>query len=366
MNKLKRSLIFAIYLSLLITLAACGSSANEQAVKTSGEGSQEESSEIKSNLIIASSPSGSAYNSTAAGIASVVSKNSDIQVTLQPYEGPNAYIPMLNAGEVDFGFTNSIDVVWSITGGHGYQMENKNVRIVVMGNYPPTNGIVVREDSGIETTKDLVGKKVAYGFAGNQLIQLLVEQHLNSVGLTWDDVEKVPVTSSAEGMEALRDGRVDATMGLSPYSAATIETDAAVGGLRVLNLGDIPPEEFDQFPEEIAQSIAEAIPGTRPVVYENVGILEGKAATIYEYPVMLIGTALLNEDTVYEVVKTLFENYEELHPIYSWLESWTPETMFDPNPPAPYHEGAIKYFKEIGVWTEEAEQNHQELLKMVE
>jgi hypothetical protein len=30
------------------------------------------------------------------------------------------------------------------------------------------------------------------------------------------------------------------------------------------------------------------------------------------------------------MVKTLWENYEELHPIHSWLATWSPELMFDP------------------------------------
>lgn len=36
--------------------------------------------------------------------------------------------------------------------------------------------------------------------------------------------------------------------------------------------------------------------------------------------------------------------------------------MFDPDIGIPYHDGAVKYFKEIGVWNEEAEENQQRLL----
>jgi len=351
--------LVSLVLLLSILLLACTS---EESSTTDGDKTPSE--DVKKNVILGTHPQGSAYNSTSTGIAKVISTKSSIKASIKPYAGTNAFLPMLDNGEIDMGISSSPDLVWGIKGEFGYKNAHKNIRVLVIGNYPPTNGLVVRKDSGISKTADLKGKRIAEGYAGNQVAQSLVELHLKSVGLTWDDVEAVPVASPSAGLEALRDGRVDAAMGSSPLTAAAIETDAAVGGLKVLNVGDVAPEDFDNFPKEVAAEITEGIPGTRPFVYQGGGFLK-EPAIIFEYPVILNASTNMNDDTAYELVKTLFENYKELHPIFSWLKDWSDKTMFEEKPPAPYHPGAIKYFKEKGLWTDAAEKHNEELLKLV-
>jgi len=75
-----------------------------------------------------------------------------------------------------------------------------------------------------------------------------------------------------------------------------------------------------------------------------------------------MASAHLNDETVYEVMKTLYAHYEKLHPIHLWLSSWDPEQMFEPNPSLPYHPGAVKFFKEEGMWNDDMEKLQQELL----
>jgi len=358
------SLIIIVLLLSVILLACSGQGTSSKGKSSSSVGGNNTSEGVKNNVIIGTHPQGSAYNSTSAGIAKVLTTTSSIKTSIKPYAGTNAFFPLLDNGEIDMGISSSPDLVWGIKGEFGYKSAHKNIRVLVIGNYPPTNGLVVRKDSGISKTADLKGKRIASGYAGNQVAQSLVELHLKSVGLTWDDVVAVPVASPTAGLEALRDGRVDATMGSSPLTAAAIETDAAVGGLEVLNIADVDPADIDSFPKEVAEEIAEAIPGSRPFVYEGGGFLKDPAI-IFEYPVILNASTNMNEDTAYEIVKTLFENYKELHPVFSWLKDWTDQTMFEEKPPAPYHPGAIKYFKEKGLWTEEAEKHNEELLNLV-
>lgn len=353
---MKRNYVLIVTMVFIaLVLVACGQSSST----TEAEGS---TSEMKDNLIIGTHPSGSSYHTTGSAVANVVNEHSSLQVTVQPYEGPNAWMPLLNSGEIDMGVISSPDLFWGIQGEYGHPEPHSNVRAFIVGNYPPTVGMVVKEDSDIMTTADLKGKKVATGYAGNHLIHLLSEYHLNSVGLTWDDVEPVPVTAAIDGLEALRDGRVDAALGLGPISAVTMEVHSAVGGLRVLNLADVEPENIEDFPEDVAQKIGEGIPGARPAVHEDMGILEGKTATGYEYPIMLATTTKLNEETVYKTLEAIWENYEELHSVHAWLEDWSPDTMFQEKPPVPYHPGSIQFFKDQGLWTEDAEKHHQELL----
>lgn len=69
---------------------------------------------------------------------------------------------------------------------------------------------------------------------------------------------------------------------------------------------------------------------------------------------------------VYTIVKTLTENQKELEPIHSDLKHWTLQTTGERAGDAgvPFHNGAIRYLKEKGVWTDRLDKVQQELLKV--
>jgi len=85
--------------------------------------------------------------------------------------------------------------------------------------------------------------------------------------------------------------------------------------------------------------------------------------TSVKHPNGVAASAHLSNETVYVVTKTLWKHYKELHPYHVWLKQWRPKQMFDPNPIIPYHPGAVKFFKEAGVWTSQVEKKQKELLR---
>lgn len=344
-----------IMLVSILVLAACGSETSNETVASAEKGS-------KNNISIGTYQPGVAHHSVGSGLASVISKNSSIKATVRPFAGPKAWYPLMNDGSIDLGLTD-YTVNWAYQGINDNEKPHPNIRTIVLGNNVSMVGFTVREDSGIDSLKDLKGKKVAYYTVSPDSFLPLLEIQLDSVGLTWDDVVKVPVSDIGQGMEALREGRVDAAFAGDPTVGLFLEIDNAIG-LKGLNLADVSPANFDSFPQDFREAMPKKSPGLAPVVKEG-GFLD-ESTVIYQEPVVLVGAEALSEDTVYEIVKTLYENYEELHPIFSWLEGWTPEGMFRPDPPVPYHPGAIKYFKEQGIWTEEAENYNSELLGLVE
>ena len=63
----------------------------------------------------------------------------------------------------------------------------------------------------------------------------------------------------------------------------------------------------------------------------------------------LVSSSGVDADTVYEVIRTVFENLDEfttLHPALRGLEA---ATMAKDGLAAPLHEGAKRYFKEAGL-----------------
>jgi TRAP transporter TAXI family solute receptor len=75
----------------------------------------------------------------------------------------------------------------------------------------------------------------------------------------------------------------------------------------------------------------------------------------------LISRIDLSDDVVYKLTKTLWEKDAELGSYHPRLKGWRNKNYVAMTSPVPYHPGAIKFYKEIGVWSEDM-QKHQDAL----
>lgn len=372
-NSAKKSftLIWMAIMLAMVLPSGCGSgsSGSKEAQPASGDrtgtakepAKQAEESKIEkmeTTISMGTHPAGATYHTVGSAVAKVVSTHTPVQMTVKPFSGPNAWMPLLNKGDIQVGIMSAPDAGWALAGTNGFQ-KSKNVRLLVRGNFITVPGYVVRKNSGIESVKDLKGKRVASDYAGNQIIHLLLEAELASVGLTWDDVKKVKVPDINAGVDGLRDNRLDAAFIGSPTTAISMEVHRAVG-LKALNYADVPVSSINNFPEKVLKEIQSRIPGVEPVVTKE-GVVEENTVLV-KYPIVLVGSSTLSEGAAYRFTKALWENYKELQPIHPWLKSWQPEQLFDPNPSIPYHPGAVKFYKEQKIWNDKAEKRQQELL----
>ncbi|MGJ9385265.1 TAXI family TRAP transporter solute-binding subunit [Salipaludibacillus sp. CF4.18] len=349
---MKNLKIHTTVLSSLIVLSACGGDSTG-----TGEG---ESSSSSGGVNIATHPAGQGYHGAGTGLADVIINNSELQVSIRPYSGPATWMSIFNNDqEVNMGFLSLPDAIWAYNGENVFE-ESDNIRALVAGNENVLGGYTVRQDSGINSLQDLEGKSVAAEYPGNNIISSILEAELSSVGLTLDDLEPVPISDPNAGLDALREGRVDAVFTGSPEAAGALELHSA-NPIKALPYGNYVATEIDNISESDLEALETFIPGADITAFEG-GYVEEETALI-TYPTILIGSAdQLSDEEAYNVVKALWENYEELHGLHTWLESWREETMFKPDLGVPYHPGAVEFFKEIGVWTDEAEENQQELL----
>lgn len=357
--------IFIIIFTLLIIISGCSGESSTQNASSNETSSTEnrdsspDTDKMKSNIIMGSSATGSFYHSISTGVANVLNNHAPFQVTLSTYAGPDAWIPLMEKDEVHIGIIPSTMAMWAFKGEDPFNKPYKNLRTIVRAEMIDPVPIIVREDSDIHTVKDLKGKRVASDYGAHKTINGVMSISLELAGLSWDDVIAVPVTSYQQGIDALRDNQVDAAWGGSPNAAATVEADAAIG-VRTLHFGDIKPEDIPNVTAEQLQTVQSFIPGGRFATTQ--GGFVHRETTIIEYPDYFSTSIELSEDIVYEITKIIWENHEELHPIFPALSQWVPEHMFDPTPVIPYHDGAIKFFKENGIWTEEADEHHKALI----
>jgi len=229
--------------------------------------------------------------------------------------------------------------------GNGYEM-----RTLMLGSKIRLS-LVTREDDNIESISDLRGRRVVadYGaFAGATKTSLAA---LANAGLTTDDIRVVRVSSYPEGVRAVMEGRADAAVG-SVGSGILQELDAS-SGAHLLPID--PSDEAMARSQEVGPAFVSLLASSGPVGIDVETYVLSYATTLYARPDM-------DEDAILGVMNALWDNADELPGITRTLSTWTPDGYANTDAVIPYHDVAIEFYREKGVWTDDLEAKQQELL----
>ena len=282
---------------------------------------------------------GGATAQVSAGISQIVTEHSGLRMLPQPMGGTQQYIPMVNNGELEFGIANMMQTIMAYTGtGLSEGQKFDNLRLVAtMMQFRV--GLIVRADSDIHTIKDLKGKRLPSGYTSSPLFLAILDGMLANGGLTFDDVVGVPVTGLVPGINAFKEGKIDAVIG-SVGAGFVNDAAAAVGGIRFLPF-DSSPAMAKAFSDKAPRTyISEVAPGPT-------GIEKPTPVMFFDY--MLWAGKDVSDDDVYKVAKAMYENEDQLHGL-SPLWSTHKSANMGKNQDMPYHPGAMKFYKEVGAW----------------
>lgn len=199
---------------------------------------------------------------------------------------------------------------------------------------------------------DLKGKKVAWEWSAFPANIAFTLSALLNGGLTINDVKKMPVTEVVSAVRAVQEGRIDSAV-CAVGMGAVAEADALVG-VRFLH------QSMD--PERIAAG-QRAMPGCYTAIQPKgvPGVPED--TPLWAAPLAIVTAERLPEHVAYKLIETWWNHYKEYQTIHPVLRQWTPEVFTNINVTIPFHEGAVRFFKEKGVWTPELDAKQQQLLK---
>lgn len=325
--------------------------------------SSEDTSEATDNtsITVGSHQVGTSYHNVATALSATLSNHTDHAATVQPYAGPNAWMPSLRSGDVNFGLLSAVDASWAYTGGPGYDEPVEEARLVTNGATQTYIGIASVDGAGITTTAGVEGNRVGSDYGGNIFANEIVAAQLNSVGLDWDSVTQVPVPDAAGGLDAMRNRQADASTGVTPTTPGLVDLNSAMQVIP-LPFGDLEPADIeDGVPEDMQAILEEYIPGSSlTVVPAGTGVVEEDVVAV-AFDVQMISTEDVDAALVSEVIAAVWEHHEELHDSHA-LGEWVPENMVPVEFGVPYHEGAIEFYEAEGVWTDEHDARQQELL----
>ncbi len=333
---------FASVVCVGLVLALTVSVANVQAA-------QEQSLRMASNVV------GSLMYAVGAGVAQVIDKNSDLGVEVLP-QGNVTSFPMFYSHETDLVVAASDEAFMAYNGQAVYDKMTKgkgiDMRMIMIGN-PIEAGILVAKDSGITSGADLKGKRVTLDFGTHHALSMGARASLIGLGLSVDDVKTVKTTEVPAGMTLVMEGKADACFG-SIGVPAFRELEAARGAL-YLGLDDSP---------ETWAKIHEIFSGYYPA-----RVQPSKAAIGVDKPMVLLGKNFtlvsrvdLDDEVAYTIAKTVWENEDQLGAYHPKLKGWKKGNFVSAKSPVPYHPGVIKFYKEVGVWTDEMQQHQEKLL----
>lgn len=270
----------------------------------------------------------------ATAIAKAVSEGTDYQMRTQPLAGTGQYAPRVNVGDLEFGVSNIIETTYSQKGSGMFEgRANPNLRIAATLFAAPIT-FFVPEPSDIETPSQLDGVRAPTGWTAQRLGEYLFEGFFANKELSYDMVRPVPVTGLRSMWELFGQGELDFALG-AINGAVLQELSAKVGGLRYFPL--------DESPDAVAR-LQEVLPGayvTAVKVRDSDEVVQSLA-----YDFVLFTSTEIDDDMVYNVVKALHENTESLA---ASVNGWDPKFAIADSP-VEYHPGAIKYYKEVGLW----------------
>jgi len=295
--------------------------------------------DTKTRISIGTGGTGGVYYPLGGGLAAMISKYvPGVEATAEVTAGSIANLQLIDSGKSEIGFTMA-DAAWDAANGldkfNGKRVALRTIAVF----YPNRMHVVTIEGTGINSMKDLKGKRVSTGapVSGTEVTALRL---IEAAGLDPKDMTRERL-SVAESVAALKDRKIDAFFWVGGVPTPSITDLAATPGIKVklINHGEAADNLRKKYGPIYIQNqiLANAYPG------------ETQTTTNIDVWNLLVVPEKADEKLVYEIVKMLFEKKDELvkvHKDAAFLELANQGTGASP---IAFHPGAVRYFKEKGI-----------------
>ena len=289
------------------------------------------------NYILATGGTSGTYYPFGGAIANVWNTKLDnMNVTAQATGASAENLRLINKGEAEFAIVQN-DVMDYAYNGTDLFAGEKLTNIMTIGTmYPEVVQIAVSKASGIKSVADFKGKRISVGAAGSG-VEFNAKQIMEGYGLTFDDIKKSNL-SFKESADGIQNGTLDGCFITAGVPNAALQELAFTAGLTLI---PVDGAAADKICAKYGYYTKTVIPGgTYKGTDEDVGALAIMAT--------LAVSSKLDEQTVYDMTKALFSNLTDLGNGHAKGKEVSPETAIT-GVSVPFHPGAIKYYKEIGL-----------------
>jgi hypothetical protein len=317
-------------------------------------GSHAQTTEMPRSMVIVDGRAATSTFALITGIAEMIKRSIGIKTV--PEAGTfGRNVLLVHKKEAEFGMTNNDRAYFAARGEDDYKPFGKlNARLMFSSSNSPPFCFVTRRDADIRSVTELKGKKVMCVYPGNPAFTKGADIHFEAVGMSRKDVQAMSFSGHEEGDMALKERRISAYIHPMPITSVMPylqELNYEVP-IRLLSAAkdklDVVLTKYPYFRQDIVPAkIYRDLVDQKDLV--SIGVAE-----------VLVCQTGLSEDLIYKVMKAIFEHLPELTSFTPITKIWTGDPLS--SAVLPYHPGAIKYYKEKKLWTDDLEKKQMQLL----
>lgn len=308
---------------------------------------------LPKKLEIGTSSVGGAYYLIGAPIAKLLEREFRIPVTAATTEGSSENVRLLSRGEINLGTVGGQVLYTAYEGVAGWEKQ-KSLRSI-MTFHLNFQVLIALKKSGLTRLTELKGKRVGMG-TSRPTWGPLTGQVFRVHGFTYEGDKWLPKFTEFEEVYAgmsechtmLKDGLLSATLTL--FSGGELPIPAT---RELMATHEIVLLRY----EKAALKRLEAeVPYMRQTVM-TAGVIPGVKEKLYDVAIdnaggpCLTTMADVDEELVYLITKTIHKNLDKLAKETRLFNYALQDTsLLTMNYGIPYHAGAIRYWKEVGLW----------------
>ena len=312
---MKRFVSIVLIVVMVLALAACGGGKQEFTFTTGG--------------------ASGTYYGYGNTLAQYITNNTDLTVTAVVGNGSKANLELMDVGDAQLGFVQNDVASYAYNGTNIFaEAEPITCFRAVAALYTETVQIVTCNPD-IKNVADLEGKKVSIGDVGSGVYFNAIDV-LSAYGLSEETIE-AQYLSFADSADALKDGKIDAAFIVAGEPTTAVTELCATTDAYLVELDD---EHIAKLMETSSLYAKYTIPAGTYKGIDKDTLTVGVKATI-------VANADVDEDAVYDIVSTIFENKDEIAAAYA--KGAVLDLEFASVCGVPYHTGAAKYFAEKGI-----------------
>jgi len=261
-----------------------------------------------------------------------------IRCSVESTGGSVFNINTLRAGELDMGVAQSDVQYNAVRGLAQFQKDGPFAELrAVFGLHPEPVTVMARKELNVRSFADFKGRKFNVGNPGSGT-RASLEELLAAMGWKLSDFALASELRADEHGPALCDGKIDGFFFVVGHPSANIQDPATVCGAQLV---PVTGPAVDKLVAERPYYAKATIPG---------GLYPNNPNPVQTYGVLatFVTSTRVPADTIYQVVKAVFDNFDEFKKLHPALGALEPQRMVRDGLTAPLHEGALRYYREKG------------------
>jgi len=307
-------------------------------------------------FLVSGAPSGGAAYSVTIAIGELLNKYVTVpyklKAVVQPITAMVESPKRLARGEVHIAWSSASTAYPAALGTGPFKDLGKvPMRVLFWGD--PYAFHIYTTNSKIQSVSDLKGKRIAGELMGSPPSNLIRQAVLGATGISDSDVKVIPFRNIGECSQLVKEGMAEVGMANTSFPAVSIDEITASKPVYFIPLSK----------DTIEKVVATVGPvWTGVTIPSNTYKGQNSAVpTIGGYAVF-VSRPELDETLAYSIVKAVYDHQKEFWSYHAGAKSWTLENTVAMWA-IPYHPGAIKYYKEKGIWKGDMDAKQSQLLE---